>query len=296
MNPKAPPGRGFTRGIFYMVLSCVAFAGLWALIRITAADVSFTLMVFYRNLFGALFLVPMLWRSDFSLLRTARPLGHGLRATSGLIATYATFFAIAAAPLADVVAISYAAPLFATLAAAFLLGERIRVRRIAAVSIGLAGMLLVLRPGDETLTAGHWAALGAALAVAVSLLMIKQLTRSEDPRTVVTYSFVLMLPISFVIALPFWRWPSPRELGLLAAIGLVASIGQMFLARSFAAAEASAVLPFDFIRLVLATALGAWLFGERLDGLTILGASVILLATVYLAHREAVLARRAHDK
>lgn len=280
------------RGALYMIASCTAFAGLWAIIRITSEQVSFPLMVFYRNLFGALALAPMIVGSRFSVLRTGRLKGHALRATTGLLATYTTFFAVAAAPLADVVAISYGAPLFATLAAVAMLGEKIRFRRISAVIIGFLGMLIVLRPGQSSLTLGHWSALGAALATAASMIAIKQLTKTDNPRTVVAYSFLLMLPISFVIALPYWVWPNGEQFLLLASIGLVATVGQICLTRSFALADATSVLPFDFVRLVLATALGVALFGERFDILTILGASIILIASIYLAHREALVRQR----
>ncbi len=280
------------RGIVYMLLSTLAFALLWVLIRIASGRMDTLLIVFYRTLFGLLFMAPMLHRRRRAVFRTRRRGLHALRAGTGLLAMYANFFAIALAPLADVVAISYATPLFATLTAVLFLGEVIRARRLGALGFGILGMLLVIRPGFESLSEGEIWALGGAVFMAGSVTAIKLLSRSDAPETIVVYSYILTLPINFAIALFVWQWPGASDLLLLAGIGILANMGQMMLTRAFAAADVTAVLPFDFVRLVLAAAFGAMLFGERLAWQTVVGALVILLSAVYLAHREAQLGRR----
>lgn len=275
-----------------MLLSCVAFGTMWGVIRlISDTGIHPFVTVFYRNLFGLLALSTVLFSTGFALLRTSRLSMHVRRAISGTIATFATFYAIAQAPMTTVMAINYSVPLFATIAAVLFLGERVRIRRVVTLVIGFAGVLVVLRPGEVALTPGIIAAVVSAITTALSILAMKSLTRTEDPRAVALFSFVLMLGPSLLIALPFWQWPSGPQLALLAAVGLLASVGQTSLVRAFAQAEASAVLPFDFVRMIIIVLIALFGFGERLDGWAIGGGLVILASTVYLAHRETVVAR-----
>jgi len=275
-----------------MLISAVLFALLWVLIRIASETLNPFLVVFYRTLFGLTFMGPSLYRQRTTLLTGGRTGLYLFRAAIGLLAMYANFYAVAYAPLADVVAISYASPLFATLVAVLLLGEVIRARRVTALAIGFFGVLLVLRPGMQELAPGHFAAILGALFVAVSLATIKMLSATDRPERIVGLTFLLMLPITFAVATLVWVWPTPQELLLLIVIGVSANIAHMALTRAFAVAEVGAVMPFDFIRLVIAAGFGALLFGEALDWQTLTGASIILISSVYLAHREAVLARR----
>ncbi len=279
------------QAIGFKILSAAIFAGLWVLIRFASETLPPPLIVFYRTLFGLAFMIPFFAHRARRTLATRRLPLHVLRATSGVLAMYCTFYAVALAPLANVVAISYATPLFATLAAVFVLDEVIRARRMTALAIGFLGVIVVLRPGIDTFSAGEAAALASAVMVAVSLTCIKLLARTERSETIVLFSFLFALPVNFVVALFFWRWPEPREWLLLAAIGIGANIGQMTMTRAFSLADASALLPFDFVRLVLAAGMAALFFGERPDAPTVIGAGVILASAVYLAHREARLAR-----
>jgi drug/metabolite transporter (DMT)-like permease len=277
-------------GPAWMVLACVAFASLWVLIRLLAEALHPFAIVVWRNALGLLWLLPMLLAAQ-GLLRRDRLKGHAMRATSGTIATFATFYAVATAPLAEVLAINYSAPLFATLGAMLFLGERVRRVRGAALAAGFLGMLLVLQPGGQAMTPGLWAAVVSALATAFSLLAIKQLTGTEDPRAVAAWSFILTTPVSILIALPFWSWPPPALWPLLLALGACAAAGQIALSNAFAAADASAVMPYDFVRFLLVTLAGILLFGESYGAMTLAGGAIILSATIVLALRERQLAR-----
>jgi drug/metabolite transporter (DMT)-like permease len=274
-----------------MMLACVAFACLWVLIRLLASELHPFALVVWRNLLGLVWLLPMLLVTP-GLLRRAKLRGHATRAVSGTIATFATFYAVATAPLAEVLAINYSAPLFATLGAILFLGERVRRVRGLALVVGFAGMLLVLQPGSQPMTPGLWAAVVSALATAFSLIAIKQLTASEDPRAVAAWSFILTTPVSILIALPFWEWPATALWPLLLGLGACAAAGQIALSRAFAAADASAVMPYDFVRFILITLAGVLLFGESYGVLTLVGGAIILSASIVLALRERALARQ----
>lgn len=278
------------RGIAWMLVSCVAFGVMWMVIRVASETVHPFEIVFFRNLFGLATLTPMLLRTP-TLIDPARALPNLRRAASGFFATLGTFYAVANAPLATALAINYTAPLFATLGAMLFLDERIHARRGTALAVGFVGMLVVVRPGALPLTPGIAAAVLSALATAFSYIAIRALVGRDDPRSVAAWSFILMAPPSFVVALFVWTWPSPAAWGLLVGIGILAAIGQLALARAFALAEASAVLPYDFVRFGLITLGGITVFGERYDVYTLGGGTIILGATIYLALREAGVAR-----
>ncbi len=275
-----------------MLLACIAFAVMWMVIRFVSRTVHPFEVVFFRNFFGLATLAPMLLRHP-RLLTRERALPNLRRASSGLLATLATFYAVANAPLATALAINYTAPLFATVGAMLFLGERIHRRRGIALAVGFAGMLVVVRPGALPLTAGVGAAMLSAIATAFSYVAIRALVGRDDPRSVAAWSFVLMLLPSGVVAAFVWSWPSPLAWGLLATIGVLAAVGQLGLAFAFASAPASAVLPYDFVRFGLITLGGIVVFGERYDALTLGGGAIILGATIYLAVREVAVARSA---
>lgn len=279
------------RAVLWMVLGCVAFSGLWVMIRLASEELHPFAIVVWRNFIGLLWLMPMLLMTP-GLLKMERLPGHVRRATSGVVATFATFYAVANAPLANVLSINYTAPLFATVAAALFLGERIRWIRGAALAVGFAGMLLVLRPGATDMSPGLWAALVSALATAYSYIAIKALTGVDDVRAVTAWSFILTTPVSMVLAIPFWSWPSANLWPILIALGACAAAGQLALSRAFSLADASAVLPYDFVRFGIITAAGILLFGERYDLLTLLGGAIILASSIALALRERALARK----
>lgn len=280
------------RGIFWMIVSCIAFSSMWVLIRYASHDVHAFVIVFFRNFFGTLVLVPMMLRNK-GLMKLNRVKANLRRATSGFIATTGTFYAVSHAPMATALSINYTAPLFATVGAVLFLGEKIHFRRVAALIVGFAGMLIVVRPGALPMSPGVLAAMISAVSTAFSIIAIRQLVASDDSRSVAAWTFILMTPPSLVVALFFWTWPPANVWPLLIAIGCAAAVGQLSMNRAFALAETSAILPYDFVRFGLVTLAGITFFHERLDALTVLGGIVIFAATVYLAIRERQVARAA---
>ncbi len=280
------------RGIFWMIVSCIAFSTMWVLIRYASHDMHAFVIVFFRNFFGTLALLPIMLRNK-GLMKLNRLKANVRRATSGFIATTGTFYAVSHAPMATALSINYTAPLFATVGAVLFLGEKIHFRRVAALIIGFAGMLIVVRPGALPMTPGVLAAMISAVSTAFSIIAIRQLVASDDSRSVAAWTFILMTPPSLIMAAFVWSWPPAHVWPLLIAIGCVAAVGQLSMNRAFALAETSAVLPYDFVRFGLVTLAGITFFHERVDALTVIGGIVIFAATVYLAVRERQVARAA---
>lgn len=281
-----------TRGAVFMIAAAAGFAVMMAIVRYVSRELHPFEVAFFRNLFGLGLMAPWIVRVGRDSLTTRRWAMHLLRSLAGLAAMLTLFTALSLLPLAEVTALTFTAPLFTTIGAAVILGETVKARRWSATLVGFAGALIILRPGAETIRPESLIALAAAALMACAFLTVKSLSRTEHPNTIVLMMGVLMTPLSLVPALFVWTPPTAHLWGWLAAMGLAATIGQVFLTRAFAAADASAVLPFDFSRLVFVAILGYVFFGERPDVWTWAGAGVIVAASGYIAHREAALGRR----
>ncbi len=279
------------RGALWMIAGAAALSGLTGTIRHVSSELHPFEAAFFRSFFGFVFMLPWLMRTGFRGLRTHRLGLYSLRGLVAVVATLAWFTALALMPLAEVVAISFTAPLMTAAGAALFLGETVRVRRWTAIAVGFAGVLIMLRPGAESLSPGTPLALLAALAMAISMLIIKVLSRTEPIEAIVTYMVVFLTPASLIAALFVWENPSPGMWPWLIAMGAFGTVGQLCLTRAFATTETTVVLPFDYLRLPFVALIGFAFFAEAPGVFTWIGAGVIAAASAYLAHREATLAR-----
>jgi drug/metabolite transporter (DMT)-like permease len=268
-----------------MVLACALFSAMAVCIRAAAAEVHPLQSVFFRNFVSLLLLLPYFWRRGFRTLRTERFALHLSRALSGLVATALWFSAMSWMPLAEATAISFTAPLFTTILAALFLGEMVGARRWVAVLVGFCGALIILRPGLQAVSPVALIMLGGAFFISVGAAHVKALTRTEHPDTIVFYLNALSTPVSFVAVLFVWVWPSPAILAWLVAIGFFAFTGHLCYTRAWAAADASAVAPYDYSRLIFTAILAFMLFGEVPDIWVWTGSLVIAMATIFIARR-----------
>ena len=189
-------------------------------------------------------------------------------------------------PLADVSALSFTAPLFASSMAVLLLREELPGYRALGLGLGFAGTLLVLRPGSAGFSQGHALLLGSAAVWGVTLVVIKTLGRTNSSLTITIYSGTIMTPISLAAAAFYWQWPDLEQLSWMILVAALGTAGQISLAQSLRIGEATAVLPVDFLKLVWTTVFGFIFFSEIPDVWTLAGGMVIFLATTYLALRE----------
>jgi drug/metabolite transporter (DMT)-like permease len=188
--------------------------------------------------------------------------------------------------LADVAALSFTAPIFATMLAIFVLGEVVRVKRWIAILAGLGGALLILRPGLGVLETGHLLTLFSAACWAIALTIIKVMARTESALTITIYMVLLMTPLSLGPALFYWTWPTWTELGWMALIGAVGTLAQLALTEGLKRGDTNVVMPLDFFKLVWAALIGFVLFAEVPDAFTWAGGAVIFVAATYIALRE----------
>jgi drug/metabolite transporter (DMT)-like permease len=282
------------QGGIYMTLAAALFSVMNLIIRLASEHVHPLEIPFFRNLFALLFMVPWALQAGITNLKTRQLKMHIVRAVVGVASMLAWFTAISIIPLAEAVALSFTAPLFVTIGAALLLGEVVRARRWTATAIGFCGTLVVLRPGVADVTLLTLLPVGAALLMAASMLCVKVLARTEAPAVIVFYMGLLMTPLSLIPALTVWQWPSPTAWGLFVLLGLIASTSHIFFTRAFAKCDASAVQPFDFARLPFIALLGYLFFDEVPSGWIWLGGAMIAASAIYIARREAQIAKEAN--
>jgi drug/metabolite transporter (DMT)-like permease len=270
-----------------IIFAGLLFSSMNAMIRHASSELHPLEIVFFRSLFGFVAMMPWLSRQGVGVLRTRRPGLLGLRTLLGFISMATWFSALAIVPLGNAVALGFTAPLFAAVAAVIVLREKIRARRITALLVGFGGMLVILRPGAQTVAAGEVMVVVSALTMALSVITMKILTRTEQVGSLVVYQTMLTTPIALVPALFVWTWPSAEMWFWVITIGVVASTAHMAFTRAFSLADTMYLMPFDYLRLPQVAFLGWMLFGEPTDLYTWVGAAIIAASSVYVAHREA---------
>lgn len=275
----------------WMIVGSVAFAGMNVVIRYASTDMHTYQLVFFRNLFGLLWMAPWLMNYGMAALRTGRIMFYVFRSSLGLVGMYGSFYAVTHMSMADATALSFTAPLFATVGAVMFLGEKIRLRRTVATLVGFIGVLIILRPGPETLNPVAIIALIGSAAGAASIIVVRSLSKTEPPNAIVVYMVLFLAPISLPAAIWVWVWPSWFDVGLMVILGGLGTLGHLAVTRAYAMAEATAVLPYDYLRLPVVAAAGVVAFSELPDQWTFLGAGVIAISSIYIARREAQVAR-----
>jgi len=279
--------RNVVRGVLTMLAATLLFSAMHGSIRHVAnLGVHPFEIAFFRNLFSLLFVLPWLIRFGLEPLRTSRFKMHALRTVFNVVAMLCFFYAIAITPLAQVTALNFTAPIFATVLAIIVLGETVRLRRWSAIVIGFAGTFVILRPGFEAVTLGQALALASSLSWAFALVIIKMMSRTESSITIIAYMALLMIPLSFVPAVFVWSWPSIEQLLWMLAIGLLGGGAQYLMTESLRLADTSVVMPIDFFKLIWVAALAYVAFGEVPDVWTWIGGAVIFASTFYIAYRE----------
>jgi len=218
----------------------------------------------------------LLQRTGWGQIRTRRFGGHLLRNMAHLGGQYGWFLGIALIPLAEVFAIEFTTPIWTAILAALFLGERLTARRLVAIALGFAGVLVILRPGVGIVDPGAVAVLGAALGYAVAYVSTKSLARTESPIAILFYMTVLQLPLTFVAALPEWRWPSAPMWPWLIVVGVAALTAHYCITQALKRADATIVVPLDFLRLPLIAVIGYFAYAEPLNPFTLLGAALVL--------------------
>ncbi len=285
-----------SRGIALKISALALFTIMATLIKATSDVVPPGEAVFFRSAFSVpVILVWLLARGELSTgLRTENVMGHVWRGVIGVSSMGLGFAALGMLPLPEVTAIGFAAPLMTVILAALLLGEKVRLFRLSAVTIGLVGVMIILWPrlSLDDGTAEKLATLGAILALisaglrALAQVHIRRLVQTEHAAAVVFY-FMLTASGFSLLTLPFgWTLPGPLDTLMLIGAGVIGGVAQILVTSAYRFAPASVLAPFDYSQMLFAVVAGYLLFAEIPTAATLWGSLVVIAAGVLIIWRE----------
>ena len=248
-----------------------------------------------RSVLGFVLLYPLIYSNGgFAALKTRRLRLHVGRNLIHYAAQLGWFFSLTLIPISQVVAIEFTMPIWTAILAASFLGERLNLRKITAILLGIIGVIIIVRPATGEVNPGQLIALAAAVGFGISMALVKSLTRTESALAVIFWMLVVQSAAGFFPSLYVWTWPSALVWGWIVVIAVCGTFSHYCLASAMRYADATIVVPMDFLRVPL-TAMAGWLiYAERLDVFTVLGAALILAGNLLnLKASEPVPARAA---
>jgi drug/metabolite transporter (DMT)-like permease len=285
--PEDRPPRGIALMVFAMALASI----MDALSKLLATYGHHPMQIAWaRFLFIALFLIPVLATQKSGSLKTARP---GLQFVRGMAMCFSSVFFIAALsllPMADAAALVFVLPFFVTAFSIPLLGERIGIRRWAAVAVGFVGVLIIVRPGGAGYGVAALLPIASAVCGALGFITTRMMRSTEPVLTTLVLSALIALAITSAAAPFVWTALDARSLALMVAIGALSAASQYVLILAFQYAQPSLLAPFLYSQMLWAIVLGFALFDALPDMATLVGAAIIIASGIYTWHRE----RRAH--
>lgn len=282
-------------GILWMLATGANFVAVISLVKLVGDGVPAPQAAFLRYLLGLVFLIPFLgplMRAGLNRRALMLYSGRGLAHAFGVICW---FYAMTRIPIAEVTAMNYLNPVYVTIGAALVFGERLAARRILAIALAFAGVVVILRPGFREISDGHIAMLFTALFFGASYLTAKKLSERDSAAVVVAMLSVTVTLLLAPLALAVWVTPTPVQLFWLFLVAFFATAGHYTMTRAFRAAPLMVTQPVTFLQLVWSTLAGWLLFGEGVDGWVLLGGAMIVGAVVFITWREAVLKRRGEE-
>jgi drug/metabolite transporter (DMT)-like permease len=287
-TPSKPKAALWMAGWLSLML-VMAVAG-----RETARQLNVFQIIEVRSVLGFFLLYPMIRaQGGFARLKTARLPQHIARSLIQYGAQLGWFFALSLIPIGQVVAIEFTMPIWTAILAAAFLGERMTIWKIAAIVLGIVGVIAIVRPATGEVDPGQLIALGAAVGFGVSMALVKSLTRTESALAIIFWMLMVQAAAGFFPTLYFWVWPSAHAWGWLVVIAVCGTFSHYCLANAMRYADATVVVPMDFLRVPLTATAGWLIYSERLDMFTVLGAALILTGNLLNLKPGGPLAARA---
>lgn len=232
-------------------------------------------ILFFRSAIGLLIIGYLLWRSNWKQVFTQHFKTHAIRNIAHFGGQFGWFYGIAVIPLAEVFALEFTVPVWTAVLATLLLGEQVTRARFTAITFGVMGVFLILRPGIAVVNPAALAVLGSALGYALSHTLTRKLALVDTPLTILFYMTLIQLPLGFVTSIFDWTTPSAAMWPWILVVGVTALSGHYCMARALALADAIYVVPLDFLRLPLIAAVGFVFYGEPLDWLVLAGGALM---------------------
>ncbi len=278
-----------SKALLSMLLATVALSSMHAIIRHIGDEVHPFIILFLRNLFGFIAILPLLLRLGLGELKTPDTRWFILRACISICAMATWFYALTLTPIVEATALSFTSAIFASLAAVVFLRERVRARRVTAIVCGFIGVLVVLQPGSRELSLAMLLVLFSSVCWGLSVVLAKRLTVRNSSTAVVAWMTSLLTIASIPLAV--WAW-HPLEIEHWLWMGLgggLATIGHLCMTQALKMTDTTAVMSLDFSRLIWTSLYGSFIFGDPTYPSTYLGAVIIFASGLYIIYRESQL-------
>lgn len=282
---------GTVRGAIWMILGGIALLLLAVVIRDLQDRYHVLQMIFLRSIVSFILILPWALRQNREELKTRRIGLHSFRNTIHYLGNVGWFIGVTLVTLADLSALQFTVPLFTIVLAALFLPEKVGIHRWLATAVGFAGALVIIRPGFIEIGVGTIAVVLSAICYASSQVATKSLSETDSPNAILLYMSVIFIPVSAIPALYVWETPLLEDVVPIILLGVFGYLAHACIIRSFAAADASYVMPFDFLRLPIAAVMGYFLYQEQPDLWVWVGAVIIFGSTYYITWREKQIAR-----
>lgn len=276
-----------TRGALWMLGMVVSLSSIAIAARELNDHISAFEMIFFRGLFGLVVLTLWFKWEKGHLPKTDKLPTHIIRNVSHYLGQYAWFYGIAFLTLAEVFAIEFTTPIWTVLLAALLLKERITRWRMLTLCLGITGVLIILRPGFITVEFASLVVVASALCFANSHIYTRKLTQHESPTSILFYMNVIQVPIALIPALLNWVTPQGIDWFWLTLMGISSITAHYCLSRALTIADASIMIPIDYLRLPLIVLVGYVFYQEGLDIYVLIGAGIIIAGNLITLRKEA---------
>ncbi|RWL01424.1 MAG: DMT family transporter [Mesorhizobium sp.] len=282
MAPSLP------KAAFWMALSIASFLTMSVAGRATTAELNVFQVLELRSVIGLFILLPLVMMSGgFAAMRSNRPTAHIARNVVHFIGQAAWLYALTLIPLAVLISIEFTTPIWTAILAVGFLGERLSRPRLAAIVLGLIGVLIIVRPGVGSVDPGHVIVLGAAVCFGISVVLVKSLTRTDSVVSIIFWMLVIQSVLGLIPALYEWRNPPLELWPWILLIAFTGMSSHFCMARALAYADATVISPMDFLRVPLSALIGWLLYQEQIDAFTAGGALLILLGNLLNLQKKA---------
>lgn len=282
------PTPSIPKAAFWMALSIASFLAMSVAGRATTAELNVFQVLELRSVIGFFILLPLVMMSGgFAAMRTKRPIAHIARNVIHYTGQAAWLYALTLIPLAVLISIEFTTPIWTAILAVGFLGERLSRPRLAAIVLGLIGVIIIVRPGIGAVNPGHVVVLGAAVCFGISVVLVKSLTRTDSVVRIIFWMLVIQSVLGLIPALYEWRNPPLELWPWILVIAFTGMSSHFCMARALTHADATVISPMDFLRVPLSALIGWLLYHEQIDAFTAGGALLILMGNLLNLQRRA---------
>lgn len=285
--PMAPE-QSNAKALFWMAGSIASFLVMSIAGRAATAKLDVFQVMEMRSVIGFFMLLPLVYAAGgFKAMKTRRPWLHIGRNVAHYAGQYGWLYALTLIPLAELISIEFTTPFWTAILAVIFLGERLNAARIAAIVLGVVGVAIIVRPGVGSIDPGHLVMLVTAMVFAISLVMVKSMTRTESVVRIIFWMLIIQSVIGLIPAIGVWKTPPADVWPAILVIAFTGTFSHFCLARALSHADATFIMPIDFFRVPLSALIGFLLYQERIDMFTAAGAALILFGNLLNLPRRA---------